>query len=418
MTLSPIFLLTCLLAVAYLGTLLVSGRAIRGSGLPSGTEFLFLGVLLGPKFLGLVSLENREWFEPFNAVALSWLGVVSGLHYGRASGAFGLPSRTMGTGLLVATFSAGLTAGAAALVGSLALGFQGSSLLLFALGIGAVSAETTRHAVRWVVQRHAASGPLTDLVGSMSEGDDAVALLLLALATSLAQPATALVPGSWAPLLGVAVSLGLGVVLGITLAALFKLEGRSGQRWGILLGATLLGVGVSLKLGLSAVWVAFVMGIAASLASNRANEPSDMVEPTERPTMLPALIIAGAYVSLPTSTMGWIAAGAAVLARVLSKLASGRAIDRWLRASSTPQPAVSPFLYGASLLPAGVLSITAGLSVAIGAPGPAAEIVLFVAVANTLLGELFGTPALRWALRQRGEIGDMPRSSSAVRTSA
>jgi hypothetical protein len=410
---SPILVLTGLMALAYLGTMLVSGRALRGTGLPSGTEFLLLGVLLGPKFLGLISSETRATFEPFNAVALSWLAVVSGGHYGYAAGGVGVPTRTMARGLGLAVLSAGFAALAANLVARRLEEVAPAQLVLFTLGIGAVSAETTRHAVRWVVQRYGATGPLTSFIGEMAEADDAIALVLLALIAAFSATPTPLAGVPWSPALSLGVSLLLGAALGVTIAALFNIEPRKGQRWGILIGATLLGVGVSLKLGLSAVWVAFVMGVVASLASAQRIEIGKMLEPTERPTMLPALVLAGAYVSLPPSLELWVVAVAAVGARLLAKGLSGRLLVRWHRDSSAQK--TNAAAAGGALLPAGILSITAGLACAAAIKGPIGELVLFIAVANTVTGELLGTPALRFALKQAGELHEPAKSSGVVR---
>ena len=47
-------LLMGLLILSYLGSLLVSARAVRGIGLPSGAEYVALGFVIGPHVLGAV----------------------------------------------------------------------------------------------------------------------------------------------------------------------------------------------------------------------------------------------------------------------------------------------------------------------------------------------------------------------------
>lgn len=399
-------LLTGFFALAYLGTMLVSGRTLRGSGLPSGSEFLVLGILLGPRFLGLISAEVRSTFEPFNAVALSWLAVIAGAHYGRAQGSL---TREMVQGLVIAAFTAGFSALAAVLVVLRTGAVPGELLLPFALGIGAVTAETTRHAVRWVVQRYGASGPLTRSIFDMADADDVVTLVLLAAISALSASSTPIAGVPWSPLVNLVASLMLGAALGVTLAALFDIEARTGQRWGILLGGTLLGVGVSQKLGLSAVWVAFVMGLFATRSSKRSLGIAEMIEPTERPTMLPALVLAGAYVKLPATPWLWAASLAAISARVVAKTFSGRFLSDVSAVRSTT-------LTGFALLPAGILSITAGLACATAIRGPVGDVILFVAVVSSLLGELLGTPALRMTLRRAGEL-ETPSHGSGTRAS-
>ena len=59
-----IWLLLGLLLLAYLGSNLVGGRAIRGFGLPSGSEYLVLGFALGPHVLDVLGRSLAHTFEP------------------------------------------------------------------------------------------------------------------------------------------------------------------------------------------------------------------------------------------------------------------------------------------------------------------------------------------------------------------
>src|SRR5262249_11838901 len=79
-------LLMGLLVLSYIGSFLVSGRAIRGFGLPSGAEYVRLGVALGPHVLGIVEPSMLEAFAPVAHVALGWLALIIGLDYGFVEG--------------------------------------------------------------------------------------------------------------------------------------------------------------------------------------------------------------------------------------------------------------------------------------------------------------------------------------------
>ena len=79
---NAIWLLMGLLALSYVGSLLVGGRAIRGMGLPSGVEYVVLGFFLGPTGLGLLDRATLSTFEPFAHVALGWLMFVVGITFG------------------------------------------------------------------------------------------------------------------------------------------------------------------------------------------------------------------------------------------------------------------------------------------------------------------------------------------------
>lgn len=125
--------------------------------------------------------------------------------------------------------------------------------------------------------------------------------------------------------------------------------------------------------------------------------------------MLPALVLAGAYVRLPATPWLWGAAAAAIGARVVAKTLSGRFL------SDVPAARRSATMTGFALLPAGILTITAGLACATAIRGPVGDVILFVAVVSSLLGELLGTPALRIALRRAGEL-ETPSQGQASRS--
>src|SRR5262245_11151980 len=99
---SEILLLSVLLAAAYFGSLLVEGRAIRGFGLPSGAEWLVLGVILGPHALGVFQASMIRDFEPLVVVGLGWMALVVGIDYGYV-GERRVTGRGLFLGLLLST---------------------------------------------------------------------------------------------------------------------------------------------------------------------------------------------------------------------------------------------------------------------------------------------------------------------------
>ena len=57
-------ILVGLLVLAYAGSALFRGRSIQGYGLPSGTEYLVLGVAVGPIGLATLTRSTLSTFEP------------------------------------------------------------------------------------------------------------------------------------------------------------------------------------------------------------------------------------------------------------------------------------------------------------------------------------------------------------------
>ncbi|HEU4537022.1 MAG TPA: potassium transporter Kef [Polyangiaceae bacterium] len=393
---NAIWLLMGLLLLAYLGSSLVSGHSIRGFGLPSGAEYLVLGLMLGPHMLGLLDRSTVAVFRPFAEAAAGWVALVVGLDYGFV----GRRRVRLGNLALGSLFSLGAGALIALAVYAALAAFStlgGPERLLCAGGTGAACAETTRHVVRWVGQRYGASGPLSGLLAELADSDDAVPILATALL--FATRPTGHLP--WAvPTLGwAALTLGLGALLGAAAALLLGRDFRLEESWGVLLGASVLAIGLSTRLGLSPLTTMFAFGVAVATVSPHRDEIWAMVEPTERAVLHPLLLLAGARIDADAVPAGFWVVGAALAARVLAKGATGLA----LRAAAPAARGAPPAL-GLGLLSTGAVCLSIGLLFALRFPGPVGDTVLVAAAAITVFGEFVGPRALRSALRYAGEI--------------
>ena len=47
----------------------------------TGTEFLFLGLLLGPQFLNLLDTQTMGGLDPLSALLLGWIGLLFGFQF-------------------------------------------------------------------------------------------------------------------------------------------------------------------------------------------------------------------------------------------------------------------------------------------------------------------------------------------------
>ena len=290
---NAVWLLMGLLMLAYIGSVLVGGRANRGLGLPSGVEYVVLGFVVGPKALGWLEGSALQIFDPFAHFALGWLMFVVGATYG-VTGNRRVRARRLVGGWIVALLTG-------ALVGAVVWLFLVTwspalaprDRLLMAGGVGAVAAETTRHAVRWVVERHGASGPVAELIGEIAEGDDLVPLLATAVLFAFAPPAQLATDVSRWALVGL--TLGIGIVLGAMTAALLGRTFRIAETWTVLLGMALFAAGLSGRFGLATVTTMFALGLTLSTLSPHRGELAAMLAPTEQPVILPALLLAGAH---------------------------------------------------------------------------------------------------------------------------
>jgi hypothetical protein len=399
-----ILLLMGLLVLSYLGSLLVGGRFVRGVGLPSAAEYIALGFLLGPQALGLVERSMLESFEPIAQVAVGWLALAIGLGFGFA-GERRVRAGSAILGLLSAVLTtAAVGGGTWLLLQRVPIVPPGVDRWLLAGGTGAACATTTRVAVSWVVERHKAKGPLSDLFAEIAYTDDLVPLAGLAVLFALTPPEAKL-PWHLTIQAWVGVTFGIGAVLGLVAVLLLGKEVHLDTAWGVLIGTSLLAIGTAARFRLSTLSVTFTMGVVIAALSRHRAALRDMIAPTERPVLLPALLLAGAHIELhPSRALGLFLA-VVIGARVLGKLVTGVLMRIFARAARPAGMGV-----GLGLLSAGALSMAIGLSFALRFPGPLGDTVLVASGVVAVFGEFVAPASMRRVLARAGEIDEAPPS--------
>jgi hypothetical protein len=401
---SAIALLMGLLVLSYIGSVLVGGGKKRG--LASGIEFIGLGLLVGPRALGLVDRAIIAEFQPIIEVALGWLAFVIGLDFGRVEGrrvtrgaaAIGVAGAAA-TGAIVAYATYRWT---------LYAHLSGTEAVVLVTGAAAVGAETARHGVDWVKTRWNTRGPLTRLFVDMGAADDMAPLVVAGVAFAFAPAARmAFVLPTWG---WFAASVALGGVLGIVTSML--LRGAEGDAvWGALIGTLLLVVGTAARFGMCTIFVTFTMGIALAATSPNRRALRKMVGPTERPVLYPMLLLAGARLdvrSVVEDRMLLSLVALILLARIAGKLICGVGVRLIMPAARQAGP-----LLGLVLLSSGPVSMSCGLVLALRFPGPIGDTLLLTAAASAVLGELVSTLALRGLLSEAGEVAPQVKAIPA-----
>jgi hypothetical protein len=390
-TLQSLFLL---LIIAYVGGFLMGGRGVQGRGLPSGSEWLVAGVVLGPAAIGLLTGAELAAFWPVALLATGWIALLVGLTFG-TDGDRRIPPGGLALGLLAGAISFAAVAGAAWLFldrypPAAALFPLREDRLAVAASLGAALADTSRHVATWARRRLEASGPVIDRVSDVTRSDDFVPVL--ALSALVSTDAYHGVPPL--PLGGVV----LGVALGLACAALLGRTLRTTTFWSLLFGFSLLATGVAQQLDLSVVAAGFVLGLTIGIASPLRRSARELAGSVEGAVIIPALFLAGARTSVPSGpVIGLVLAvlGARLVASFATALLVSAADPRVRRCGAA---------LGLAFFPIGPLGIAIALAVALRTPGPVADAVLATTVAASIGGEFVGPPALRRALRMAGEL--------------
>jgi hypothetical protein len=391
-----IWLLLGLLLLAYLGSNLVGGRAIRGFGLPSGSEYLVLGFALGPHVLDVLGRSLAHTFEPVVLVGTGWLALVVGVGYTRVADRWISPGRAA-VGVLLGALSCGAVAAAVYFAAPQLWDVQEFSRLALALGMGACASATTRHSVRWVVERHGARGPLADFAADAARASALVPPLTLVVLFALA-------PGGGlpsVPVIGrIGITLGLGAGLGLIAALLLGRDFRRDESWGVLLGTGLLTVGAADRAGLSLLGAMMAMGLTLAASRHRLDIKA-MLTPTEKPVLLPVTLLAGAYVNLKLPTPVFLLVGVAVAAKVAIRVLLGAGLGVGPARGTGAD-------FGLSMVASGGFTIAVALAFSTRVPGVASDAVLLFAVVSTILGEWLAPAALRRSLERAGELHAVP----------
>ena len=386
---SEMALLLGLLVVSYLGSILLSGRALRGYGLPSGTEWVVLGFVIGP--YGFAAVPNDSWtgFAPMAAVATAWLALAMGVEYGYA----GDKRASLRGFLLGISFALVTTAAVGSAVFAITLYWirlPFDQAWLISAGLGLCSAETTRHVVRWVGEHGVGESALLSRIEEIADTDEIVPLFGLAVLFASLPTSSTSVQLSFGVWLAVTAALGIG--LGTTCAMLIAGQRDGNDSWSVLLGAALLGTGIAWRLDISPLTVMFVMGIVLGLLSRHALTLREMLTKTESPVLLPTLLLGGALVRFEAPGLGWIIASALV-ARTLIRGLLGYLLG-WTNGLTNRQRT----LLGFGMSSSGAVTMLVGLAFGFRFPGPVGNTVLSAAACMTALGELLGPSGLRRAL--------------------
>jgi uncharacterized membrane protein YadS len=196
-----------------------------------------------------------------------------------------------------------------------------------------------------------------------------------------------------------AITVGIGLLIGGGASLLVRSELKLDETWAVLFGVTLLAIGATARLSLSTLTVSFFLGMAMAAFSQHGRELRAMVAPTERPVLLPALVLAGAHIDFQSSPYLALVATAAIAARLVAKLVIG-----WLMAAGSPTARKAGALVGLALMSSGALAISVGLAFALRFPGQVGDTVLVVAATSALFGEFVGPYRLRRSLEDAGEV--------------
>jgi len=402
-----------ILMVFSLGILggMLGGGVCRLLHVPQVVGYIIAGLLLGESGWGLIRQEDIGTFQPFNFFALGVIGMLVGAELKFES------FRKYGKQYLTLLLGEGLTTfvlvGSATFLCLYSLNHDMSVALAGGAVLGAIAAATDPASTMDVIWEYRALGTLSASIIAIVALDDALALALYGLGTSVAASVTTSISGMTSNLAEVAVELAGSIVLGgafglLANAILRRLPGEE-QSFAFIIGLILLAVTLGLHSGLDVILMTMAMGLVlVNVAPNRSREPLEGLHRAAAPIYTLFFVLVGCRLHwghMPTWL--WTLVFAYVFARI-----AGKVLGCYLGGTVCGlQSSVRRHLGIGLLAQGGVaigLSITAShyLShVPVAAQLSLGDAVVFAVTASTLFAQLIGPAMVKLAIHRVGENG-------------
>ena len=411
---------------------LLSTRLVRVLRLPNVTGYIVTGIIAGPFIFGLLfnnfSFENIKDGPIYRFVQqINWVSTV----------ALGFIAFSIGTSFRLSTLKA---VGKKVIIITILEAFGGSLAVIIALlvahfvapnyvswelvlTLGAIASATAPAATLMVIKQYNARGPLVDTLLPVVALDDAAALILFAV---LFQIASALASGNAIspytiiikPLLEILISLGVGIILGLVISFMNRFFKSRNNRliWCIFSVFAALGFYYLFKsefmggFELSSLLVCMMAGAIYINLCKDSGKTLDVMDRFTSPIYMMFFVISGASLDLSIFFSG---DGLIVLFIALIYVFS-RVVGKWFGAYtgasiSRCEPQIKKYL-GFALVPqAGVAIGLSTTAYKLFSENPvtqrAGALILAIILTSTLIYELVGPLAAKFALKKAGEIG-------------
>jgi len=401
----------------HLNVLLLAGLAIAGGTIGAGlfkrirvpqvVGYIVIGLIVGRSGFDIIDEQTLTALEQFNFFALGLIGFEIGgsikLDLFRKHGRQ-LVAILLGQGLCAALLVGAITFGL-----SVAVGVDTRIAGALALILGTIASATAPAATVNVIKEYRARGMLTTMTLAVVALDDALAVALFAVASSLAGAilgkSIVISEMLLGPLWEIGLAVVIGAVFGVTLATILRKITEKETELVIVVGAVLLAIGISNWLHADTIITAMVLGFTlANLAPAPAAEAFEIVGRFAPPVFVLFFVMAGSrLVVSDLHGWMWLVVVAYVMGRVGGKILGAMVGARLSGAAGVLRKYLGLCLASQAGVAVG-LAILAGMR--LGQDFPLiAETVIAVVTTTVFVFEIAGPPLVRYAVVKSGEAG-------------
>jgi len=383
----------------------IGGRLFQKLRIPRVVGYIIIGILIGQSGLRIVDDKIIEALRPFNYFALGLIGFMVGgelkkeifLKYGKQL-IYILLCEGIAPFLLV-TLSIGI-------VGTLLFGSTpfvwGLALLL-----GAISSATDPATTTSVLKEYKTRGPLTTTILGIVALDDGLALLLFAIASSIAGALIGRM-GSGAlsaiihPFYEIGGAVVIGILSGLVLSKMIKKYTEKERLLAFSIGAVLLVTGLSLAANVSMLLAVMTLGIVVvNFAPQKSKEAFSIVEGFTPPIYVLFFVLVGAKLKFSHMTSSIVILVFIYLFFCMTGKAVGAHIGA--RISKAPKTVLKylPF----SLFSQAGVAIGLSILAAQHFPGNIGNTLVIIITGTTFITQLVGPSFTKFAVVRAKETG-------------
>jgi len=383
----------------------VGGRIFQRLRIPQVVGYIIIGIILGKTGLRIVDENVIGVLSPFNYFALGLIGFMVGGELKRDV------FSKYGKHFMYILLCEGITpffmvTAAIGVIGSLVFGMS-PFIWALALLLGAISSATDPATTTAVLKEYKTRGPLTTTVLGIVALDDGLALLLFAIASSIAgvligQSETGMLRTVIHPLYEIGGAVFIGIASGFVLSKILKKYVERDRILAFTIGMVLLVTGLSLALNISMLLAAMTLGIVVVNATpHKSKEAFGLVEGFTPPIYVLFFVLVGAKLELRHMTFATLMLVVVYLFYGLTGKMFGATIGARLSKASGRVTKYLPY----SLFSQAGVAIGLSILAAQHFPGDIGNILVVVITATTFITQLLGPPFTKFAVIRAGEEG-------------
>ena len=382
----------------------VGARVFQKLRVPQVVGYVFIGILIGEHVLDVISHETVNNFEPLSFFALGIIGFMVGGELKRKL--FVKFGRQVITILVFEGVTAFFLVGISSFVITY-LFTDFATAIAIGVVFGAICTATDPASTMQVLWEYKARGAVTKMLTAIVALDDALALVLYALAVSIASVFTGMGEVSFLRALSyslfeVAGSLVLGVLAGLVLVWIIKRTREHEKVLAFTISFVLLNIGLAKALNFDVILSAMAIGVTMiNLAPIRTKVSFDLMRKFSGPVYVLFFVLVGSR--LVIGNIDWMV-GLLIAAYVLGSVI-GKAAGAYWGSKYSKAPRMIKKYLGFCLYPQGGIAVGLLILASHRFSPNIAEILILVVITGVFLLQIIGPVLTKTALNKAGETG-------------